>query len=68
MKFWGLTLCLFHLINARFIIYHYNTTYNAVANEFAFKMDTGNRRGLNFSYEIDVWNKVEMISESSEFI
>lgn len=61
-----LLLAGFYFNDARFIIDYYNVTNNAQANNLTFRMDSGNQRGSNFSYEIDLWNKLDVSTENGE--
>jgi hypothetical protein len=52
------------VVDCRFVIYHYNYTNNPKACDFSFKMDVGNRRGMNFSYEFNLMNRVDILTET----
>jgi hypothetical protein len=52
------------LVDGRFYILHYNYTNNPLVNNSTFKMELQNGGSKNFSYELDVWNKVDVITEN----
>jgi hypothetical protein len=52
------------VVDCRFEIYHYNYTNNPKACDFSFKMDVGNRRGMNFSYEFNQTSLVDTLVET----
>ena len=66
MKFLLFIFCCLPMAHGRFIITYYNYTNNKKANNVTFKMEIGNRRSLNFSYEIDIMNYQVMLTESGK--
>jgi hypothetical protein len=45
---------------------YYNSSHNPVANDFFFKLDVGKIKNSNFTFEIEVLNKVHVLTQTSE--
>lgn len=61
-----LLVCVIPLTTCTTFIYHYNYTYNPLANNVTLGIETFKVGSFNFSYHLNVWNVVDILSESGK--
>lgn len=47
-------------------IYHYNFTFNPIVNNVTLDIDTFKHGSFNFSYDLNIWNHMDIYNETSK--
>lgn len=66
MKVWLLVACCWSIASGKIVLDRYSYNFNSQAVNMTFKMNSTNQSNTDFSYDIDVYHKVDLITENSK--